>query len=283
MMDKTSKHIPVLVQETLGYLQLGNGGTYLDCTFGGGGHSREILRRIEPDGHVYALDRDGTVAPFAEELSREFPDRLKLFNLAYDRLDELDAKFDGILFDLGISSDQLEASGRGFSFSRNEPLDMRFDERSGQNASQLLMQTGAERLERIFRDLAEDRQYRSLVRKIVDARRREPIRTTNDFMRIVGTTQPSVLAPLFQALRIEVNDELHTLKIGLEKAAAALKDGGRLVVISFHSLEDRIVKEFMRENMTVVTKKPVIPSLEEQRSNPRSRSAKLRSAIKSTN
>lgn len=280
MMEKTSKHIPVLLEEALNYLLLEDGGTYLDCTFGGGGHSREILRRTSPDGVVYALDRDGGVGNVAKKLATEYRGRLNFFNLSYGRLDELGIEFDGVLFDLGLSSDQLETSQRGFSFSRNEPLDMRFDERYGQNAAQLLMQASPDRLERIFRDFAQDRQYRSLARKIVESRRREPIRSTNDFIRIVGTSQPSVLAPLFQAIRIEVNDELQTLKVGLTKAAESLKEGGRLVVISFHSLEDKIVKEFMRQNLEVLTKKPITPSAEEERSNPRSRSAKLRAAVK---
>lgn len=284
MMEKTSKHVPVLLEEAMVNLQVEAGRTYLDCTFGGGGHSRALLSRSAPDGTVIAIDRDGSVAPRAVEVKQQYLDRFEFHHLSYDRLNELDRHYDGILFDLGISSDQLESPvgglNRGFSFSRTEPLDMRFDNRAGQTAAQVLMQSSPDRLERIFRDYAEDRYAKSLARKILERRRRSPIRTTTDFVEIVGTKQPSVLAPLFQALRIEVNDELQTLSRGLALAAAALKSGGRLVVISFHSLEDRMVKEFMREHLTVVTKKPITSSTEEQRLNPRSRSAKLRSAEK---
>lgn len=279
-MEKTSKHISVFLEEAVELLAVARDGIYLDCTFGGGGHSRLILERNAPTGKVVALDRDQGATEYAQIVSNQFPTRFEFHHLSYDRLGELGQTFDGILFDLGFSSDQLESSGRGFSFAKTELLDLRYDARGGQTAAQLLSQATPERLVRIFQEYAEDRYAKSLVRKIVDTRRIQPIRTTTDFVQLVGTNQPSVLAPLFQALRIEVNDELSTLKRGLAAALAALNPSGRLVVISFHSLEDRIVKEFMRSYMTVVTKKPISPSVIEVAENPRSRSAKLRAATK---
>jgi 16S rRNA (cytosine1402-N4)-methyltransferase len=282
-MEKTSKHISVFLEEAVELLDVRRNGIYLDCTFGGGGHSRLILERSTPDGHVVALDRDAHVQPFADACTADYPGRFVFHHLSYARLDELDQEFDGVLFDLGFSTDQLEGSGRGFSFTKNEPLDLRFDDRGGQTAAQLLSQATPDRLIRIFQTYAEDRYAKSLVRKIIETRRAQPIRTTTDFVQLVGTKQPTVLAPLFQALRIEVNDELSTLERGLALANASLKIGGRLVVISFHSLEDRIVKEFMRSHMDVVTKKPIAPSPEAIQANPRVRSAKLRSAAKLNN
>ncbi len=279
-MEKTSKHISVFLEEAVDLLDVARDQTYLDCTFGGGGHSRLILEQSKPTGKVIGLDRDLSAAQYAEALQDEYGERFEFRHLSYDRLDELNLEFDGIVFDLGFSSDQLESSGRGFSFMQTEPLDLRYDDRGGQTASQLLSQSTPDRLVRIFQTYAEDRYTKSLVRKIVDSRRQQPIRTTTDFVQLVGTKQPSVLAPLFQAMRIEVNDELSTLERGLAKAKAALRTGGRLVVISFHSLEDRIVKEFMRGQMKVITKKPISPTEIEIKSNPRARSAKLRAAIK---
>ncbi len=280
MMVKASKHVSVLLEETISGLNVKSGGIYLDCTLGGGGHSRRILEESSPDGQLVALDRDGEALVSADELLKDFPSRIKFHHLSYDRLNELEQTFDGIVFDLGLSSDQLEASGRGFSFSKTEPLDMRFDDRSGQTAAQFLNQANQVRIERVFKEYAEDRFSRRLTQKITESRRSAPIRTTTDFIRCVGTNDPKVLAPLFQALRIEVNDELQTLRRGLELATAALKPAGRLAVISFHSLEDRIVKEFMRDSLTVLTKKPIIPSEQEVAQNPRSRSAKLRVGVK---
>jgi len=279
-MEKASKHISVLPEEVLEYLNVHSGGTYLDGTFGGGGHSKLILERSAPDGVVVGIDRDEAVRPWADDLTEQYRDRFTFCHLPYDQLETLGQQFDGVVFDLGLSSDQLEGSGRGFSFSRTEPLDMRFDPRGGQTAAQLLMQASPDRLERIFREYAEDRYAKALSRKIVDFRRKAPIRTTSDFIHLIGTSAPKVLAPLFQALRIEVNDELQTLKRGLQQANQVLLPGGRLVVITFHSLEDRLVKEWLRSEMSVITKKPISPSPEEIAANPRSRSAKLRAAVK---
>ncbi len=279
-MVKETRHKAVLTEEVVRYLEVKSGEKYLDCTFGGGGHSRAILEKSAPTGEVTALDRDSLVQEFTENMEKSFPKSFHFHPISYSRLDEIEERFDGIIFDLGLSSDQLDPlpdePGRGFSFAKEESLDMRFDATHGQTAAQFLMQASQARLEQVFYTYAEDRYGRQLARKVIEYRRLQPIRTTTDFVRLVGTNQPKVLAPLFQALRIEVNDELQTLKTGLQLAKNALNKDGRLVVISFHSLEDRIVKEFMKESMQVLTKKPVLPSAEEIVGNSRSRSAKLR-------
>lgn len=276
-----SIHKSVLAKEVSEYLAPAPSGRYLDATFGGGGHSRLILEASKPSGEVVALDRDESVREFALSLTKEFGKRFRLLIQPYDQLDELDGQFDGILFDLGLSSDQLAEFGRGFSFQRDEPLDMRFDRSCGQSAAQFLAQSGLREIERVLREYAEDRKWRQLAGRIVVSRREKPIRTTNDLIKLVGTDHPAVLAPIFQGLRIQVNDELNLLKRGLTASQSKLKVGGRLVVISFHSLEDAIVKAFFRTPAwQVLTKKPVRASEQEQNINPRSRSAKLRAAIK---
>jgi len=273
-----SKHLSVLVEEVIENLQPNSGGTYLDATFGGGGHSRIILERSEPDGRVVGIDRDPAVKVWADQLATSFPGRIEFHNISFDRVGELSQKFDGILADLGMSSDQLEDETRGFSFSKDSPLDLRFDDRSGQTAAQFLQQASQSKIAEIFYDFAQDRHAGYLAAKIVAARKIYPIKSTQDFVSIVGTNQPKVLAPLFQALRIQVNDELNVLKRGLRSMASSLKPGGRLAIISFHSLEDAIVKEFFRssDELKIITKKPITSSNEEIIKNPRSRSAKLR-------
>lgn len=279
-MTKSSVHQSVLTEETLAYLAPKSGGIYLDGTFGGGGHTRAILEQSAPNGRIYALDLDEETVVFAEPLRAEFGERFVYQTLAYSQVSRLGVMFDGALLDLGLSSDQLDQSGRGFSFKVNAPLDMRFDPTKGQTAAQLLGQASVMELERIFREYGEDRRPGSLARKIVATRRTKPIRTTFDLVAIVGTTDAKVLSRVFQALRIAVNDELNQLKRGLDAIESCLKPGGKLVVISFHSLEDRIVKEFMRTKMEVLTKKPLIAEEGENRTNPRARSAKLRAGKK---
>lgn len=276
-----SSHQSVMAREVVEALAVRPGGLYLDATFGGGGHSRAILQSSAPDGKVVALDRDPSVWPFVEVLGHEFPGRLQFFPLAYTELDKIEQVLDGAVFDLGLSSDQLAMAERGFSFSRPGILDMRFDPRGGRSARDLLRQASVMELERIFRQYGEDRQARGLARKIVERRRQQPITTVEELVAVVGTANPTVLAPIFQALRIAVNDELNVLSQGLEEVAGKLKVGGRLVVISFHSLEDRIVKNFLRnQRWQLVNKKPLLASEEEITKNSRSRSAKLRAAIK---
>jgi len=264
----------------MAYLRPKSRGIYLDGTFGGGGHTKALLERTQPGGQVYAVDADPATAVWAKELIGHYGRRLSYRHLSYDRVGELAVAFDGAVLDLGLSSDQLDASGRGFSFKTNQMLDMRFNANGGQTAGQLLSQALVTELERIFRDYGEDHRPGQLARKIVASRRSQPIRTTFDLVKIVGTTDAKVLSRVFQALRIAVNDELNRLKRGLAAIDDCLKPGGVLVVISFHSLEDRIVKEFIRSNLEPLTKKPILAGDEEQAANPRSRSAKLRAGRK---
>ncbi|MEX1052165.1 MAG: 16S rRNA (cytosine(1402)-N(4))-methyltransferase RsmH [Patescibacteria group bacterium] len=282
-MEKTSKHISVLGQVSTDLLKPTSNGVYLDGTFGGGGHSKILLEKSRPSGRVVALDRDPGVEIFAETLAKEFAGRLEWHCLSFDQVGELGEHFDGAILDLGMSSDQLEEHGRGFSFRGNQALDLRFDDRYGQTAAQLLMQEGPMEIERVFRDYGEDRYAKKLAVRIVNERRARPIRTTADFISYVGTDNPRVLAPLFQALRIAVNDEVAILKRGLTAVSEQLNTGAVLAVISFHSLEDRIVKNFFRQDgWETLTKQPLTPDQQELADNPRSRSAKLRAAKKSS-
>ncbi|HUD21097.1 MAG TPA: 16S rRNA (cytosine(1402)-N(4))-methyltransferase RsmH [Candidatus Saccharimonadales bacterium] len=277
-----SHHQGVLIAEVIQLISPTKEGVYLDATFGGGGHGRALLGT---GGQVIGLDLDPTAEEFGRELEREAKGKFTFRRLSYDRAAELDAMFDGAILDLGLSSDQLEQSGRGFSFQKDEILDLRFNPDYGQTAAQLLGQASLPRLDQIFRDYAEDRYHKALAAKIVETRRRQPIRTTKDLIALVGTDNPKVLAPIWQGLRIAVNDELGTLERGLKEISGCLKKDAVLAVISFHSLEDAIVKKFFRDNvdLEVVTKKPIQPSNEEIRSNPRARSAKLRVARRVTN
>lgn len=278
-MTPVTTHISVLTEEVLRFLQPKTGGLYLDATFGGGGHTSAILEASSPEGKVIAIDRDQGVKEGAAKLAGEFPHRFSFQTLSYDHLSSLGKTFDGIVFDLGLSTDQLEST-RGFSFSRNEPLDMRFDSHSGQNAAQFLNQASFNELVKAFRELAQDRYPAKLAKNVVERRKIEPFRTTADLVTAVGTANPKVLAPIFQAVRIVVNNEIETLKAGLEEARRSLKKRGVLVVISFHSGEDRIVKQFLRDSdLEVLTKKPVMASNTERQRNPRSRSAKLRAGL----
>ncbi len=281
MENNQSVHQTILTNEVVKFLLDGAGDKFLDATFGGGGHSRAVLE-ANNQAVVYGIDRDPTTAVFARALKNEFPQRFHFQSLTYTEMKKIGVAFDGIIFDLGLSSDQLESSGRGFSFRKtDEPLDLRFNPDSGQTASEFLKQAPLQKLELVFRNYAEDKYWRHLARTVLERRREVPLRTVGDFIALVGNGSPKVLAPLFQGLRIAVNDELSNLNRGLEQAKDCLNPGGRLAVISFHSLEDRIVKEFFRqEGWKIVTKKPILPSYQEQSQNSRSRSAKLRMAVK---
>lgn len=279
-MTERTVHRSVLTDEVLELIQPKTGGLYLDGTFGGGGHTQALLEASSPRGKVIAVDRDERTEEFAKPLVERYGRRFQFVVLRYDQVEKLDTLFDGALLDLGLSSDQLDASGRGFTYNHNEPLDMRFDASHGQNASQLLSQASPQELERIFREYGEDRHGGQLARKIVARRRSEPIRTTFDLVGVIGTTQPKVLSKIFQALRIAVNDELTRLSQGITAVTNCLKPDGVLAVISFHSLEDRIVKEFVRSHLEPITKKPIVASETEIVNNPRARSAKLRAGKK---
>jgi 16S rRNA (cytosine1402-N4)-methyltransferase len=248
-------HVTVLAAEAVEALRVRAGGCYVDATFGRGGHSRLILERLGPKGRLIALDKD----PGAAALGREWADpRFRMVHSGFARLEEVleeerAGELDGVLLDLGVSSVQLEDAARGFSFRLDGPLDMRMDPGTGLSAAQWLAQAGERELEEVIRTYGEERFAKQIARAVVAARARGPVVTTRQFAEIVAAAVPTrepgqdPATRSFQALRIYTNSELEELSLVLPKAAARLGPGGRLVVISFHSLEDRIVKRFMRE------------------------------------
>lgn len=284
-------HISVLLKESIEGLNLASGKIFLDGTLGGGGHSREVLRHFDPPVRVIGLDKDPLVI---ERISLEIPE-IETFNESFANLDRALKHFriekvDAILLDLGFSSDQLAEAGRGFSFQRDEPLDMRLS-RNGFTAAQILNSWDESAIELILKGFGEERYARRIANEIAKRRISNPFQTTFDLVDAVekavpwtyrlGKIHPATRT--FQALRIAVNGELEALEEGLEKGFEALNSKGRFAVISFHSLEDRIVKNFFRkkvkaEEAVQVNKggKPIVPTEEEIIKNPRSRSAKLR-------
>jgi 16S rRNA (cytosine1402-N4)-methyltransferase len=290
------KHIPVMVEEAMDLLRCEPGRTYVDGTLGGGGHAEEILKRSGPDGVVIGMDWDKEAIDEAEKRLRPYGSRARIFRENFIRLPEVlkIMKFetiDGILLDLGLSSIQLEREERGFSFRGKGPLDMRMDERRHSTAADLVNSLRLEELERIFLEYGEERWSKRIAKAIVSEREKGPLQTIEDLSKIVYSAIPKRfhsrrLDPAtrtFQAIRIRVNEELENLREMLDTGWKVLKKGGRLCIISFHSLEDRMVKEGFRRleregTMQIVTKKPFVPSQEEQERNPRSRSAKLRCA-----
>lgn len=277
-------HRSVLLQEATTYLNVRPGELYIDATYGAGGHSREILAR---GGKVLALD----VSPEAVETAEEDP-RLKIVLGNFRNLGEIARRegFDkvaGILFDLGISSDELE-SIPGLSFQRDEPLDMRLDPSLGVTAADLLNALPESKLVELFSTYGEEPASRKLAAAIVRARTEKKFERTSDLLQTIESVKGSKrfgqahpATQVFQALRIAVNDELDALKAALPQAAELLNKGGRLVVISFHSGEDRIVKKFLTSSaLNVLTPKPITPAAAEKAANPRSRSGKLRAAEK---
>ena len=293
-------HVPVLPGEVMAYLAPQSGGRYIDATIGGGGHSRAILDAAAPDGRVLGLDRDldmvtGVCAQLGEAISAE---RLQVVHASFASLARVAAAegfnaVDGVLFDLGLSSYHLDASGRGFSFARTEPLDMRFDasDADREHAADLLASRDADELTRLFRTYGEERFASRIARTIVARRRTAPLQTTADLLAAIEQSLPPAVrwragrdaARIFQALRIATNAELEAVTAALPQAAGMLRSGGRLVVISFHSLEDRIVKNFFRDEqqagrLRILTRKPVQPGDAELAANPRAASAKLRAA-----
>lgn len=303
-------HRPVLLQEVLEYLRVRPGGAYIDATFGGGGHSRAILEASAPDGRVLALDADPAAVARGEAMAREFPGRLVIRHSNFADLTRVARangfdQVDGVLMDLGLSSFQLDEAERGFSFRHPAPLDMRFDPATDLTARDIVNTWPEPELARLLFEYGEEPKARRIARAIVSAREERPIETTVELAalveRAVGGRRGMAIHPAtktFQALRIAVNRELEVLPVGLAAALDVLAPGGRLVVISFHSLEDRIVKRFFRTEasdcicpphtpvcvcghrarLRIVTPKPVRPSEEELEMNPRSRSARLRAA-----
>ncbi|MBM4135316.1 MAG: 16S rRNA (cytosine(1402)-N(4))-methyltransferase RsmH [Nitrospira sp.] len=286
-------HLPVLLKEVVEALKLEKGGTYMDATVGHGGHSEEILKFIGSEGRVVGIDRDDEALKMAEaRLSngRVILEKAKFSDMETVLSSERISEADGILFDLGISMVQLRDHERGFSFFSDQRLDMRMDRRQKVSAWDVVNTYPEREIERILHEFGEERLSRKIANAIVSMRRKQTIDTCSQLSGIVeriyrkrGRTHPATKT--FQALRIEVNGELNELRAGLDASLRILKKGGRLCIISYHSLEDRMVKHFMRDGakkglLTMITKKPVTPNDEERSSNPSSRSAKLRVAEK---
>ena len=295
-------HTPVLLKESVDLLAVDPAGTYVDLTFGGGGHSRRILEKLGPGGRLYAFDQDRDTRANCPDDGRfhyvESNFRFLRGALRYRGITAVD----GILADLGVSSHHFDERERGFSFRGEAPLDMRMNQRGSLTAADIVNRYDAERLTRILGDWGELETPWKIAACIIRAREAEPIRTTAQLVAAVAPCTPrkdesKFLTKLFQALRIEVNGEMEALGMALEQSLKVLRPGGRLVVISYHSLEDRMVKNFLRSGnlagriekdfygqvhapFEVLTRKALTPSAEELERNPRSRSAKLRAAVK---
>lgn len=291
----TTVHQAVLTAEVLTFLAPQRGGLFVDCTVGLGGHARVLLEHGA--SRVIGLDRDREALSQAHTALSAWAEHVELHHANYKDVDAVlnasqISSVDGVLADLGVSSLHLDGEGRGFSFRRDEPLDMRMDQSTGQTAADLIRNTSEQTLADIIFKYGEERQSRRIARAIVEARRTSPVTSTGDLASIVrrslrrrGYTRIDPATRTFQAIRIWVNQELEGLEVALEAMCRRLRTGARLVVISFHSLEDRIVKHtfraFEREGkvaIRVLTKRPVIPQDEEVERNPRARSAKLRVA-----
>jgi 16S rRNA (cytosine1402-N4)-methyltransferase len=288
----TPSHEPVMVSEVVDLLAPARGGLFVDCTVGLGGHSRALLEAGA--SHVLGLDRDQAALAMAADALGDFRDRVELVHADYrDLVRVLDERgisaVDGALADLGVSSMQLDAAGRGFSFRRDEPLDMRMDQTRGETAAALLQQADEEDIAAAIFQFGEERFSRRVARAIVNARRESPIETTGRLAAIVRRAVPhrgyqriDPATRTFQGLRIWVNRELDGLDAFLARATERLLAGARLAVITFHSLEDRIVKHAFRAlavpvgALRIVTKRPLTPAADEVARNPRARSAKLR-------
>lgn len=293
-------HVPVLLDESVSGLDIKPGGIYVDVTFGGGGHSREILRRLPEGAHLYSFDQDADAERNIGDPNEKFTFVRSNFRylknwMRYYGVDHID----GLLADLGVSSHHFDDAERGFSFRFDAPLDMRMNKRAGQTAADILNNYDEARLADIFYIYGEMKNSRHIAAAVANARQTAPINTTSDFLAVVEPMfkrerEKKDMARLFQALRIEVNHEMDALREMLAAATQLLSPGGRLSVITYHSLEDRIVKNVMKAGNPEgkveqdffgrintpyrMVEKLIIPSEEEQQSNPRSRSAKLRVA-----
>jgi len=286
VIDSTSSffHIPVMGRQVVEGLVVYPGGHYLDATVGGGGHSRLILEN-DPNARITAIDQDQQAILAAQQQLAEYGDRVQFRHTNFAAFDPSNHLFDGILADLGVSSTQFDVADRGFSFRHPAPLDMRMDQRQSLTAADIINTWDATELANLFYTYGEERLSRKLARRIVD---RRPFQTTTELAETIfyavppsyryGRIHPATR--VFQALRIGVNRELDVLETLLQQAPNWLKPGGRLAIISFHSLEDRLVKHEFRESalLKVVTKKPITPTDEELHQNSRSRSSKLRIA-----
>lgn len=301
------KHVPVLLQEVIQYLKPQPGKNYIDATLGFGGHSEEILNQTAPDGKLLGIDQDSTALHYAIERLESFGDRFVAVKGNFAEIDELASGFlvtGGILADIGVSSVQFDEAERGFSFQNDGPLNMRMNQDSGVTAAEIINRSSEAELAKILKEYGEEKFAKRIARKIVEARQKKHIENTKEFAEIVSAAIPRAFWPkginpstkTFQALRIAVNDELGVLTNFLPKAIDMLAPGARLAVISFHSLEDRIVKDYFLKRTNpctcppefpkcvcgkvgdtkIITKHPITATDEEISQNPRSRSAKLR-------
>lgn len=288
------KHTPVMVEEVIRFLNLSPQGCFIDGTIGGGGHAKAILEASGPSGKLLGIDRDQDAVKAAQENLKAFGNRVKVVRGEFSNLGKLISETDfdcanGMLLDLGVSSYHLDEARRGFGFGREGPLDMRMDSHCGMNAADIIRAIDEEELAKIIFEYGEDRHARRIARGIIRLRNKKPILTTRDLADAVTSSVPATAkrgrihpaTRTFQAIRIFVNDELGELKRFLDFAPEILCPSGRLVIISYHSLEDRLVKNAFRQwngrdEFCVVTKKIVTPSEDEKKKNPRSRSAKLR-------
>lgn len=301
-MNQEVYHIPALLPQALSALDIKAGGTYVDCTLGGGGHSRAIVERLSGAGHLYSFDQDSDAIEraFTHERFTAVYGNFRFLSNFLRYYGVAPGTVDGILADLGVSFHHFDDAGRGFSFRAEAPLDMRMNRHGGRSAAQLIEQASEEELARIFHLYGELKQARRIARAIVSARATSPVATTGQLVELVRPLlnprqEKKELAQVFQALRIEVNGEMEALGALLEQSLKMLRPGGRLAVITYHSLEDRLVKNFMRSGrldgvvekdlygrsstpFRLLTSKPITPDEAEIEANPRSRSAKLRVA-----
>ncbi len=292
---RVPRHLPVLADEIVSFLDCRPGRIILDCTLGEGGHARRLAPLLSPGGCLIGIDRDGEMIAAARRNLEEFSGLVKVEQANFADLTEVLRRrgveyLDGVLIDLGVNSVQLETAERGFSFRLDGPLDMRMDSRTEKTAADLINGLSRQELEWIIREYGEERWAGRISRRIVEERKSRPVVRTVDLAEIVSRAVPGrgkihPATRTFQALRIYVNSELDALREALPQALSVLRSGGRICVISFHSLEDRIVKYEYRRwvqegSLRLLHKKPVRASIEEVRCNPRSRGAKLRAAEK---
>jgi 16S rRNA (cytosine1402-N4)-methyltransferase len=301
-------HTPVLVEDVVRYLITAPDGVYCDGTLGGGGHAEVILRNLTAQGRLIGFDQDEEAVSFAVHRLQPFGDRVRVLRSNFSRIREGCSQLgigtiQGLLLDLGVSSHQIDDASRGFSFQQSGRLDMRMDRSQSLDGWSVIRTYDEERLTEIFRSYGEERAARRIARKIANDRQKHPVETTDDLAELVGSVVgkqflAKSLARIFQAIRIEVNGEMERLQTVLRDAMGVVGQGGRIVVISYHSLEDRIVKTFFRDEartsipsghrllpdrpreprLRILTNKPVVAGDQEVARNPRARSAKLRAA-----
>ena len=292
LQENSQYHIPVMTSEVLEFLNLKKDGIYIDGTIGAGGHTNEILSNLSSKAKVIGLDRDNDALEISKKRLIHFKKQISLHHSSYHHISNIMklnniSKVDGILLDLGLSSMQLNTKNRGFSFQKNDRIDMRFDQSSGETANELIKRLTQEQLADIIFEFGEERRSRRIAKSI---KKSNMLITTNDLTDAIRKSTPphqrnKTLARVYQAIRIAVNNEIEKLKNFLEIFLHHLNSKGRLVIISYHSIEDRLVKNFFRQlkldnKANILTKKPLTPSTKEIQSNRRSRSAKIRALEK---